>query len=864
MDIIKHSATKVERLLCRPVYVAISICFSFTSVLSPRVLSAQVRPDENIVLNGRFDSDQMVVPPCWKLEKVRSTDICRCEASGGPEGIPCVTFSNHGGELKSFSLRQYEHELVPGGRYRFSAKVRAKGFSGRSFGVCIANYGWKNEIRLGKILPDQDWTDYSCEAVMFPSRPKNGYFVVFYALDFKGEISVADVRLEAIDALAQAGTVKPSVGADVRLPRLVPVRPLLCRIPSDKRDVTFSFFGRLPDKAAFADFDVVVSASDATVASSVPLRDGETCVPLPKGAGSGIITARLVRRADGLEVLRNSYKFSVVETPPHSVDSGIRLNNLVRELVSTRIVQDDAECNFSLAKESWVFLSLKKPHAKVMLDGVEVINEESLNGETFRRVNAGRHVVKVTGGSAAMLTVRKVPEIFNYPPCFNSHVLENGKYDWDFCERFVFPASIVQNAGSIPRNRRFLHKRRGGIWLASVGTSSITNADELYSLLSKSRGMTASIYDGVTCDEQFFQKPGKLVHYTAGLKRFCLEDSGERLVYSWAVGRPSSPGIDQEFFSACANASQGRGRVLSEIYCRPEKTEAAARIYLDEYIKGTLKALSGIYPGAYDSIGLILANFNQIPILSVHHYPEVDLKYFLDMQLHLIANDPAFDNLGCVGYWGSYYADREFLRWSMALLRHYCVEGKSEMLSEQFGYRYLPGHIVNGDFREGLKDWTVSGEVCADKVNGLGETLESRWYSGGIGDDFAVLKKGKEYSSRVSQSIKHLVPGRLYCFQCCMFDVKAVKNAEKCDRRVELDISIVGATVLKEFSWRHIDRRVTDKKNNPAVNLEHIVFRAESAEAALNISNKTAPEGSELGINFISLCPYYQEGEETP
>ena len=134
----------------------------------------------------------------------------------------------------------------------------------------------------------------------------------------------------------------------------------------------------------------------------------------------------------------------------------------------------------------------------------------------------------------------------------------------------------------------------------------------------------------------------------------------------------------------------------------------------------------------------------------------------------------------------------------------------------------------------------------------------------GIGDDFAVLKKGKEYSSRVSQSIKHLVPGRLYCFQCCMFDVKAVKNAEKCDRRVELDISIVGATVLKEFSWRHIDRRVTDKKNNPAVNLEHIVFRAESAEAALNISNKTAPEGSELGINFISLCPYYQEGEETP
>ena len=840
----------------------IHVCLLLLLVSAPRILTAQVEPGENIIANGRFDSDQMVVPPCWKLEKARSDDICRCEASGGPDGIPCVTFSNRGNGLESFSLRQYEHELVPGGRYRFSAKVRTKGFSGRSFGVCMVNYGWKQEVRLGKILPDQDWTDYSCEAVMFPSRPKNGYFAAFYALDFKGEISVADIRLEAIDALAQAGTVKPSAGADVRLPRLVPVRPLLARIPSDRREITFAFFGRLPDKALHGEFDVVASASDTAMTSRVPLCAGETCVPLPQGGGSGTVTVRLVKRADGSEVLRNSYRYSVVDVPVDAVDSGRRLNNLVWELASEKVAQDVAEYGFSVAKDSWVFLSLKKPYAKALLDGVEVINEDALDGETFRRVGAGRHVVKVLGGKNAMLTVRRIPEIFNYPPCFNSHVPENGKYDWDFCERFVFPASAVQNGGGIPRDRRPLHKRRGGIWLASVGTSSIASADELYSLLSKSRGITAPIYDGVTCDEQFFQKPGKLVQYTEGLKRFCLEDPGERLVYSWAVGRPASPGIDQEFFSACANASRGRGRVLSEIYCRPEKTEAAARVYLEEYIKGTIKALSGIYPGAYDSIGLILANFNQIPILSVHHYPEVDLKYFLDMQFHLIANDPAFNNLGCIGYWGSYYADREFLRWSMALLRHYCVEGKSEMLSGSYGYRYLPGHVVNGDFREGLEGWTVSGDVRADKVNGLGETLESRWYSGSIGDDFAVLRKAAGTPSRVEQNIKHLVPGRLYCLQCCMFDVEAVKKGEKCDRRVELDVSLDGVTVLKDLSWRHIDRRVTGKKPSPVVNLEHIVFRADAAEAVLRISNSAAQIGSELGVNFISLCPYYQEGEK--
>jgi hypothetical protein len=91
-----------------------------------------------------------------------------------------------------------------------------------------------------------------------------------------------------------------------------------------------------------------------------------------------------------------------------------------------------------------------------------------------------------------------------------------------------------------------------------------------------------------------------------------------------------------------------------------------------------------------------------------------------------------------------------------------------------------------------------------------------------------------------------------------------VKKGEKCDRRVERDVSLDGVTVLKNLSWRHIDRRVTGKKPNPVVNLEHIVFRADAAEAVLRISNSAAQIGSELGVNFISLCPYYQEGEKAP
>lgn len=830
----------------------------------PGTLPAQVEPGENIIVNGRFDSDQMPLPPCWKLQYAPQED-CRCDASGGPGGIPCVTFSNFGEKPKSFSLRQFELELVAGARYRFSAKVRTRGLSGRNIGLAVVNHGWTKEIQVGKILPDQDWTEYSSEVTMIPSRPKNGYFAVFYALDFKGEISVADVRLEAVDANALAGSVKPSAGADTRLPRLVPVRPLLSRIPSSNREIAFAFYGRLPGKAPHGEFDVEISVPGVSSVSRAALCAGETRVPLPEGAESGKLSVRLARRSDGSEVLSDMYRFCVVEPPSCAVDSGRRLNNLVRELLSREVPSGDEEFSFSLAKDSWVFLSLEKAGARLLLDGVEAVGVETPRGEAFRRVSAGRHTLRALNGRGARIVARKVPEIFNYPPCFNSFVLENGKYDWDFCERFVFPATTIQNGGSIPRDRRLIHRRRGGEWLSSVGTSSIKSADDLYSRVAKSSGMVNPLYDGVTCDEQFFQNPGKLVHFTTGLKRFCLDDSGDRLVYSWAVGRPANHGVDQEFFSACANASRGRGRVLSEIYCRPAKTEAEARVYLDEYITGTFNALAGLYPGASASVGVILANFNQIPILSVHHYPEVDLKYFLDMQLHLIANDPAFEGLGCVGYWGSYYADREFLRWSMALLRHYCVEGRTDMLSARCGYTYLPGHVANGDFTDGLAGWTCSGDVTASRIKGLGLTLESRWYAdNGVGDGFALLRKSEGAVSKIEQRVKNLVPGRLYRLQCCMFDESAARKGVKCDRRVELDVSFSGAALAADLSWRHIDRRVTEKKPNPCINLEYAVFRAEATEATVCISNAKAPEGSGLGVNFISVCPYYPEGESMP
>lgn len=48
--------------------------------------------------------------------------------------------------------------------------------------------------------------------------------------------------------------------------------------------------------------------------------------------------------------------------------------------------------------------------------------------------------------------------------------------------------------------------------------------------------------------------------------------------------------------------------------------------------------------------------------------------------------------------------EEEYLRWCAKLLRHYCIEGSTERLTND---PYVLNHIQNADFEQGLDDWTV-------------------------------------------------------------------------------------------------------------------------------------------------------------
>lgn len=187
------------------------------------------------------------------------------------------------------------------------------------------------------------------------------------------------------------------------------------------------------------------------------------------------------------------------------------------------------------------------------------------------------------------------------------------------------------------------------------------------------------------------------------------------------------------------------------------------------------------------------------------------------------------------------------------------------MLSDRYGYSYVPGHLRNGDFRGSFDAWTVTGDVRLEEAEGLSGRSEARWGgTGGIGDTFATFVRGAENANRLEQTIRGLVPGRTYCLQAATFDAKDVRIGRNAPRKIPLSVTLSSARVLPELSWVHKDKRtkLASKHQGARINLHHLVFRAEGAEARVVIDDAPAAPGEELGVNAVSVNPYYEEKRE--
>ena len=847
---------------------------------------AAVSPGENILSNGKLEADQTDYPICWSVY-IRDRKLVKWMPSGGPDSLPHFRLFATAPEPHDTTIRQGGIRLASNGVYRLSVKVRTKDFHYKNAGVVVANGGWKRSVAVGNIPKDTagKWEEMSCR---FEPFDKDGvHTVIFFASGFTGTFDVADPRLTAENDIARTETEPSVLSAAANAPRFVPMAPLLWEIPRATREVTFRFFGKVPS-GRVEDYDLEckienVKCKRERLVVTVPVRKEPIVVTLPEGADGGVMTVRGVARATGREMCREQFTFRTVDAPAIPAGCGRRLNNLSTELLAAPLKGNGESQRFTVTapRSGWLYIAVRDGQraATVTLDGREVIDGDTPRSETFREVAVGPHEIAVKGGEG-QLVVRAIAEIISYCPCVKCPVNEGPCYDWPYEERYVLPAITTQNGGIIPTNALPSFLARGYRWIANLNTTGLSS-NALERALAGCAGLTAPSYAGVTCDEQFFYKPHEIAAYTKGLKAYDFKYSPERVIYTWIVGKPMTPALDQEFLATCINASRGRGKLLLEMYCRTNgETEEAAQAHLKRYVADALDRCRERHPLSVASAGAIFGNFNQVPILSLVHNPAIDYKYYLDMQLNLAANDLSCRDLGAVGYWGCNYADDEMKRWSFALMRHYVVEGHTNMLSSAYGFRYRPGHLEDGDFSGGLgtsrpttanlvgrvvlnAPWRTVGKVRADSHPEFARRSQCRWGgNGGVGDTFAALTREEGTPATVCQTAKGLVPGRTYCLQFSTFDVKDVKANRIAPRRFGIDVKLgAGAEMRKDLSWVHVDERTKgryDFNDNVArVNLHHIVFTARAAETEIIFDNAAAATGEELGLNYVSLLPYY-------
>jgi hypothetical protein len=569
-------------------------------------------------------------------------------------------------------------------------------------------------------------------------------------------------------------------------------------------------------------------------------------------------------------------------------------NNLVTELLDVASVQKKAAYTFQNPRDGWVFISMipgagettvslapaPKAEARV-LRGVE--NGTAL--EIMRLLSAGAYRLHVRGEDSSRLVVRAIPELIYTGLGYgcgtradkSSPWLESfGPYDWRFLEdnKLLENFNVILERGDPrPQNVRPLEAWRAQgkkvltasfvDWL-KTRLESIT-ADAVFTEWSKYGFETDGIYG--TLMSEFGDGSWQANDYPAMIevvKRLSKEPKfKDKVFYPFTYHSMVQGEHTTTFLKTVLDADY---RYADERYLEERPTETEALDYIDAALRQHLLSYQKVFPDCARQLIMNLGLMS-IPHLTQDVNPAVDYKVFLDMQMNLIANDPAFRGIYGVSWYHSAYADEEVMRWSAKLNRHYCIEGRTDRLTTD---PYELPHLKNPDFDDGLDGWTLDpaeeGSIVAGEAEHYG-MLQGRFKSKGEGNRFLVTRRSANAPNRVSQSVVNLTPGRLYSLRMYVCDRRDLAEGRSVRKSHDVTMAIDGGELLPGRSFREV---VFNERAYAGFSSEHplymtyqrIVFRAAGATARLVISDwdtrPVGPIGQELAINYVQLQPYLE------
>lgn len=782
----------------------------------------------NYITNGRLDAAQVDFPPFWSVSG--KTEYRR---NGAPNGGGSILLR---GTDENVELRQqHSCQLKAGERYKFSAWIRTRNLNAVNFRIIIHDDNWNVEKGILSVPSDTDWKRFESIFEAPVSKDDDFGFAILLVGGKSGEVEFADLKLEpqSPEAAAGARSRLSSLNAD----RLIPISPALAKIPADRPELKLRWFGN----ADHSQFQVQV---DGTARPPLTAIDNQVTVPL-NGLAAGEHRLKL---DNGHE----SFEYTITIIPPAPRVKMQRLNNLVSRLPELALA-DGATGEIAVPSDGWYYLTAPAPNAQIKLSGIE----QPLTGTGFIMLRAGVYSLSLTGVSGTV-DIRRVPAIYYYEPLAGPYLRGMARNDMKQVRKYFLQAVNVY-AQSTPDNATAdeiaelsrIHSARWG----SID-ARYDSVEAMVKTINANQFLPRSEFAGLTLDEFSCGEINRLVQFAQAAPQ--LKIPVGKTLNCWVYGAPPQGAIMADFISGTINASHGDGMVMFEAYCTPSRDEAAARKYCDSTIVGNTLEFQKSYPEILPNLGLIFIHSNVPNSLTAAIYPEIDLKYYLDMQFQTAATAPELDGLGMIGTWGGNYADTEMARWTAALCCHYAVEGQTTLLSERYGYKFAPGFLKNGDFDDGLKYWEAVGAVTTQTHDFYGRNIQWRWTAPkGVGDHFAVLTRGTQ-PNRLSQCLHGLEAGKLYCLRYLTADAADVTAlAGGKPQEIQVDVELEGAEILPEHTVR--SRAVPGAKRQYRTNYDSRVFRAAASDPVIHFTDIQTAPGRQSAINYVSVMPFFAD-----
>nr|MCR4572572.1 hypothetical protein [Lentisphaeria bacterium] len=229
----------------------------------------------------------------------------------------------------------------------------------------------------------------------------------------------------------------------------------------------------------------------------------------------------------------------------------------------------------------------------------------------------------------------------------------------------------------------------------------------------------------------------------------------------------------------------------------------------------------------------------------------VDYKVFLDMVMQMLAKESDFSDLGGLGMWASYYAEPEHLRWYARLIRHYAIEGSTELLSDKYNYRLKP-EIVKSPMWENLEDWNAqpaekdSLQLVSSQDSEQTGVAYGYWPRSSV--NFLKMTHIPGKANKVTQQLKKLEAGKEYVLFLLFTGFNDNTRAE-----YDLDIKLTNAKIIDTQR-----RPMSDWVQMKCYNSCRVRFTAGKEPVTLEISDPVRNIGPKtILLDGVSVTPYY-------